>query len=1817
MFFCPVTKLRLLLLALLCGWVTPDLHAQVWQRNFGREGRSNLCTHSIILKNGNRVAVGYAYDGINSAGSATFAMCANRGDSVLWAVEGGTPNRTNRFIYAYPTKDSGFVAVGYGNAFNSATQPSALVVKYRANGAVQWSRMLKGSSNGECFWTVTEMPGTGHIVCAGAYDFTPSTIGGLLVDMDAAGNLLWSKMYDNAGSDAMWGLVPFGNDLFVVGYSQTGTLYDGYLLRVDESNGNLRWSQSFDMTSSINANTGQWPQALSLVDNRLYSDTYCFNAFSFNNVHHALVSFDTAGKQPHCLEYKLPGSTYSNSASSLVRSASEIYLAECPGTASWDMHTNNNNQAISEMTMFRIRSLNATGLTPVFCRSLSNPGAQSWRHLDYENGRLISFQASQGDTVSRIGYCDIFKIETDTAFSLTDTSCATDMPAPQFANPAVTINTNFRFAKVSPVSWSTNTTNGLFTTNVPIESTQPCTAPDTVINRYAAVLGEDPCSNSFLVDSSLGFLPGDTILVIQMKGATIDSSNTASFGTVLDPAGAGLFERNIIRSVNGNSLSLINRLSPELALSAGKLQFVTIPRFGNYTVRKRLTAMGWNGLKGGVCIFDVTDTLRLNAAIDVSGKGFAGGLASTATRSGCGRMDYFYPAANNDGAAKGEGIAALQASKSYGRGAVANGGGGGNDFNAGGGGGSNGGPGGKGGNQQLTSSCQTPAVNGGIGGWSIAAPAGRARVFLGGGGGAGHGNNGGAGSGGAGGGIVMLKAGVVTGDNRYIIADGQRAPHVIGPLPGFQDDGRGGGGGGGMIITDIRSYARAVRLSAAGGRGSGAISTTAFRSAPGGGGGGGIIWFAGNGVPDSAISTAVSGANGRTISATPTIESATSGDTGKIRGGFLQPPMRDSFRKNVITATIFDTLRGCRGHHFGSSVTTSITGIRYYTWHFGDGTSSTQRSTRHFYRNSGTYHVKLLLVDSNGCRDSAMIPLTVSCRDTVINRYAAILSANNCDNSFLVDTAAGFAAGDTVLLIQSQGVVIDDLMTPGFGTFSSLGNGGNFELQLVSRVSGNNIALRNQLSRTYDFTTGNVQLVRIPRYGNYTVSQPHVAMPWNGRKGGVLAMNVTGTLTLNDELDVSGRGFRGGIADTIPRNAMICNVMKPIVVNDPDSAARKGEGIGALKPNASRGLGAWGTGGGGGGSFNAGGGGGSNVGSGGHGGSQSSLCLPRPISISGLGGWPLTVYRSQPRLFMGGGGGAGHSNDGTPSHGGNGGGIILLSAGTISGGGLQLNAAGAAAHACEGPAANCQDDGGGGGGAGGNVMLNAGSMTSTLKTNVSGGAGADVYVSSAHQNDYFGPGGGGGNGAVWLGGLKPALLEIDTTNGTGGRNLGTSPINGNYGSDGTGAPVSLFTGVGAPAFSSQPFIGNRILATLSDSVISCFGRRIGSAISTTTSGVSTLTWTIPALSDTAISRSGSFSYTFPGYGNYQLRLVVVDRNGCTDTSLRTIAIARRRFANAGRDTILCRGAKALLQASGGVRYSWSPAAALSDPESARTFGTIDRSQYFTVIVTDSIGCLDYDTVLLRIGKALNPVQVQPSDTSVCRLAELQLHAVNGHSYSWEPRGVLSSDTAADPELIVPNALSLRVTARDTNGCISEAIVNLNVLPAPNVEAYTKGDAISCNQSSIRIYARGTDKFVWHPGHLLDDSTSDNPVLTTTQTVLMELTGTDRFGCTAADTMTVFAMTDHGLFMPNAFTPNGDGRNDDIRPYNYCNFKLESFRIFNRWGECVFYGYRPNHAWNGTYNGQQAELGTYYYLIQGRNNTTGEAVTTKGDLLLIR
>ncbi|HEY8936179.1 MAG TPA: T9SS type A sorting domain-containing protein [Cyclobacteriaceae bacterium] len=406
-----------------------------------------------------------------------------------------------------------------------------------------------------------------------------------------------------------------------------------------------------------------------------------------------------------------------------------------------------------------------------------------------------------------------------------------------------------------------------------------------------------------------------------------------------------------------------------------------------------------------------------------------------------------------------------------------------------------------------------------------------------------------------------------------------------------------------------------------------------------------------------------------------------------------------------------------------------------------------------FYSNLGTPETAL-----------ASAPTNIS---GVINSYLRVTSVTLASRQFVADNLSGsiadFAVGKKILVYQAKGATITTTNSSSYGTITSYNNAGNYEFAKVTAITGTSPYTITVASLVNSYTaTDFVQLVSVPQYVDVNVTGNVTPTAWSSTqgRGGIIAFEASGTVTLGANIDASSSGFAGGVAAgsniNCPDNATYVSTVT--------NFGGKGEGMTAFTSGQQYARGPQANGGGGGNPYNAGGGGGSNYsigGSGGEGDQPGGSCTNQ--YAGGLAGKSYPYTSSTTKLFFGGGGGAGEQNGGSAIPGGAGGGIIIIRANTVK----STCSATYGFYANGGTAPdNGNNNGGSGGGGGGAIVLDVSSyvLTCNIQASANGGNGGSVTNNATH-----GGGGGGGIGIIYgINATANAYKVYSSTAGTNG-----------------------------------------------------------------------------------------------------------------------------------------------------------------------------------------------------------------------------------------------------------------------------------------------------------------------------------------------------------------------------------------------------------------------------------------------------------------
>jgi gliding motility-associated-like protein len=362
--------------------------------------------------------------------------------------------------------------------------------------------------------------------------------------------------------------------------------------------------------------------------------------------------------------------------------------------------------------------------------------------------------------------------------------------------------------------------------------------------------------------------------------------------------------------------------------------------------------------------------------------------------------------------------------------------------------------------------------------------------------------------------------------------------------------------------------------------------------------------------------------------------------------------------------------------------------------------------------------------------------------------------------------------------------------------------------------------------------------------------------------------------------------------------------------------------------------------------------------------------------------------------------------------------------------------------------------------------------------------------------------------------------------------------------------------------------------------------------------------------------------SYPSPGAFNITSIVVDEHGCRDTATKTINIYPLPNTDAGANAIVCAGSSTQLQASGATAYLWNASPGLSCTGCSNPIALPGDKTTYVVTGTSEHGCIKKDSVTVGVQKHF-VLNLSPGDT-ICTGESARLIASGADQYSWSPSTGLDNASIASPSASPSTSTLYTLTAKDSLHCFTETgSVFIKVYPIPTVEAGQDATIVVGNQ--VPLHGTGSPDIVswkWRPAYNLSCSNCADPVAAPRQTTKYLLEVKNEGGCLVRDYLTIYVTCNKGeLFIPNTFSPNGDGMNDRFYPRARGTFMIRSFRVYNRWGELVFekLSFSPNDAssgWDGKFGGKTLSPDVYVYICEVQCEN-GEMLRYTGDVTLIQ
>ncbi|MBC7946407.1 MAG: gliding motility-associated C-terminal domain-containing protein [Chitinophagaceae bacterium] len=385
---------------------------------------------------------------------------------------------------------------------------------------------------------------------------------------------------------------------------------------------------------------------------------------------------------------------------------------------------------------------------------------------------------------------------------------------------------------------------------------------------------------------------------------------------------------------------------------------------------------------------------------------------------------------------------------------------------------------------------------------------------------------------------------------------------------------------------------------------------------------------------------------------------------------------------------------------------------------------------------------------------------------------------------------------------------------------------------------------------------------------------------------------------------------------------------------------------------------------------------------------------------------------------------------------------------------------------------------------------------------------------------------------------------------------------------------------------------------------------------------------------TSAGGTAPYQYAISG-GTYQLSNVlnaapgtynvsVKDANGCTFTITgNVVGLTNNLTLTPAVDpAAICEGTTTSLRLNtNATQFLWAADPSLSSttvssPDAKPTVTTL-----YSVVVT--LGrCSAQDDILVSVMPA--PIPDAGLGDTICFGQTYYLNAVGDptYTYNWSPSTYLDVANGFNPLVTPDKSITYTLSVTDANGCTSLVTDQVTVTVTPPIQVTTwPVDTVVFAGATVPLLATSAGtSYLWSPATGLDNPNIPNPVATAPsvdgQIVTYQVITTTSAGCQGEAYVTITVYKGPDIYVANAFTPNGDGRNETFVPFPVGIKQLNYFRVYNRWGNLMFSTTTLNNGWDGRFGGMEQPTGIYVWMAEGIT-MDNKKITKKGTVMLVR
>ncbi len=360
---------------------------------------------------------------------------------------------------------------------------------------------------------------------------------------------------------------------------------------------------------------------------------------------------------------------------------------------------------------------------------------------------------------------------------------------------------------------------------------------------------------------------------------------------------------------------------------------------------------------------------------------------------------------------------------------------------------------------------------------------------------------------------------------------------------------------------------------------------------------------------------------------------------------------------------------------------------------------------------------------------------------------------------------------------------------------------------------------------------------------------------------------------------------------------------------------------------------------------------------------------------------------------------------------------------------------------------------------------------------------------------------------------------------------------------------------------------------------------LGDTVPITATGGGTYTWS-PA--NFVTQPNNGSTGAFPNQST-QYYVSIITPDGCPTMDSVYIAVDQTLPINTlTNDTAMCNGESMPLLAGGARSYLWNPSSTLDTNAGNNVIATPQQTTTYSVDFTNACGTVT-DNVTVEI---IKPTAIASPPLTICYNDTFLLTASGGVGYNWFPKNNLASPLN-DSTLGFPyQPQEYYVIVTDSLGCTDTANTSISYFPIPTIDAGE--DKIIIYGQDVTLGATHSGgSFFWDSSAYLNCLSCENTAAFPEATTTFYANILDHYGCIARDSVTI--SLDGVIYVPNSFTPDGDGVNDVFK-VNALDLTKFEMSIYNRWGQLIFETEDIAVGWNGNFKGEKVKMDTYVWKI---------------------